>query len=69
MEPMALAGEGGRIRSLPRFLSETVWDEEQRRWNAHHLVADECGEPDGVLMCDASAFGTKGKDAAGVARQ
>ena len=25
--PMALAVEGGRIRSLQRFLSETVWDE------------------------------------------
>jgi hypothetical protein len=35
MEPMALAVEGSRIRSLQRFLSETVWDEEQMRWNYH----------------------------------
>jgi SRSO17 transposase len=27
IEPIALAVEGGRIRSLQRFLSETVWDE------------------------------------------
>ena len=33
IEPMALAVEGSRIRSLQRFLSETVWDEEQMRWN------------------------------------
>lgn len=41
IEPIALAVEGGRIRSLQRFLSETGWDEEQRRWNYHQLVADE----------------------------
>src|SRR5262244_3753767 len=69
IEPMALAVEGSRIRSLQRFLSETVWDEEQMRWNYHQLVADELGEPDGVLMFDASGFVKKGKDAAGVARQ
>jgi len=69
MEPMALAVEGGRSRSLQRFLSETVWDEEQRRWNSHQLVADELGEPDGVLRFDASGFVKKGKDSAGVARQ
>jgi SRSO17 transposase len=69
MEPIALAVEGGRIRSLQRFLSETVWDEGQRRWNYHQLVADEFGEADGVLMFDESAFVKKGKDSAGVARQ
>ena len=69
IEPMALAVEGGRVRSLQRFLSETVWDEEQMRWNYHQLVADELGEPDGVLMFDESAFVKKGKDSAGVARQ
>jgi len=69
IEPMALAGEGGRIRSLQRFLSETVWDEEQMRWNYHQLVADAFGEPDGVLMFDESALVKKGKASAGVARQ
>jgi SRSO17 transposase len=69
IEPMALAAEGSRIRSLQRFLSETVWDEEQMRWNYHQLVADELGEPDGVLMFDESGFVKKGKDSAGVARQ
>ena len=69
IEPMALAVEGSSIRSLQRFLSETVWDEEQMRWNYHQLVADELGEPDGVLRFDASGFVKKGKDSAGVARQ
>src|SRR5262245_52796231 len=39
--PRALAVEGRRVRSLHRFRSETVWDEEPRRWNSHQLVADE----------------------------
>ena len=69
MEPMALAVEGGRVRSLQRFPSETVWDEEQMRWNYHQLVADEFGEPEGVLMFEAAAFFNKGQDSAGVARQ
>jgi SRSO17 transposase len=69
IEPIALAVEGSRIRSLQRFLSETVWDEEQMRWNYHQLVADELGEPDGVLMFDESGFVKKGTDSAGVARQ
>src|SRR5690349_21016244 len=69
LEPIALAVEGSRIRSLQRLLSETVWDEEQMRWNYHQLMADELGEPDGVLMFDESGFVKKGKDSAGVARQ
>jgi SRSO17 transposase len=69
LEPMALAVEGSRSRSLHRFLSETVWDEEQRRWHSHQLVADELGEPEGVLRFDASGLVKKGNDSAGVARQ
>src|SRR5262245_19102187 len=68
LEPLALAMEGRSIRSLQRCLSETVWDEEQMRWNYHQLVADELGEPDGVLRFEASGFVKKGNDAAGVAR-
>jgi SRSO17 transposase len=69
IEPMARAVEGGRIRSLQRFLSETVWDEEQLRWHYHQLVAEALGEPEGVLLFDASGFVKKGKASAGVARQ
>jgi len=39
------------------------------RWNYHQLVAEELGEPDGVLMFDESGFVKKGNDSAGVARQ
>jgi len=69
IEPMALQVEGGTIRGLQRFLSDSVWDEEQMRWNYHQLVAEEMGDPDGVLMFDETGFVKKGTDSVGVARQ
>src|ERR671933_570030 len=69
IEPMALHVEGGTIRGLQRFMSDVVWDEDQMRWNYHQLVAEEMGDPDGVLMFDETGFVKKGKDSVGVARQ
>jgi SRSO17 transposase len=69
IEPRALQVEGGCIRGMQRFISDAVWDEEQMQWNYHHLVADEMGDPDGVLMFDETGFVKKGKDSVGVARQ
>jgi SRSO17 transposase len=69
IEPIALQVEGGTIRGLQRFISDVYWDEEQRRWNYHQLVADAMGEPDGVLMFDETGCVKKGKDSVGVARQ
>ena len=66
---MALRIEGGTIRGMQRFISDGVWDEAQMLWNYHHLVADEMGDPDGVLMFDESGFVKKGTDSAGVTRQ
>jgi SRSO17 transposase len=69
IEPMALQVEGGTIRGLQRFISDVKWDEKQMVWNYHQLVADEMGEPDGVLMFDESGFVKKGQDSVGGARQ
>jgi SRSO17 transposase len=69
IEPMALQVEGSTIRGMQRFISDVRWDEEQIVWNYHQLVADELGEPDGVLMFDESGFVKKGQDSVGVARQ
>jgi SRSO17 transposase len=68
IEPMALQVEGGTIRGLQRFISDVHWDEEHMRWNYHQLVADELGDPEGVLMFDETGFGKKGTDSVGVAR-
>src|SRR5437588_3895664 len=69
IEPMALQVGGGTIRGLQRFISDVRWDEEQMVWNYHQLVAEEMGDPDGVLMFDETGFVKKGKDSVGVARQ
>jgi SRSO17 transposase len=69
IEPMALHVEGGTVRGLQRFISDVHWDEEQMRWNYHQLVADEMGDPEGVLMFDETGFVKKGQDSVGVARQ
>jgi SRSO17 transposase len=68
IEPMALQVEGSTIRGMQRFISDGLWDEEQMRWNYHQLVADELGDPEGVLMFDETGFVKKGKDSVGVAR-
>jgi len=69
IEPIALRVPGGSVRGLQRFLSEVPWDEEHMRWTYHQLVAEEMGEPDGVLMFDETGFVKKGTDSVGVARQ
>ena len=69
IEPMALHIEGGTIRGMQRFISDVHWDEEQMRWNYHQLVAEEMGEPDGLLMFDETGFVKKGTASVGVARQ
>lgn len=69
IEPMALHVAGGTIRGLQRFISDVRWDEEQMLWNYHQLVAEELGDPEGILMFDETGFVKKGQDSVGVARQ
>jgi SRSO17 transposase len=69
IEPMALQVAGGTIRGMQRFISDVRWDEEQMVWNYHQLVAEEMGDPEGVLMFDETGFVKKGTDSVGVARQ
>ena len=69
IEPMALEVEGGNIRGMQRFISDVTWDEEHMLWTYHHLVAEDLGDPSGVVMFDETGFVKKGKESAGVARQ
>jgi SRSO17 transposase len=68
-EPMALRVAGGTIRGLQRCISAGVWDEEPMVWPDHQRVAEEMGDPEGVLMVDETGFVKKGQDSVGVARQ
>jgi SRSO17 transposase len=69
IEPMARHVDGGNIRGMQRCMSDDVWDEDTMRETYHDLVANEMGEPDGVLIVDESGFVKKGQDSVGVARQ
>ena len=69
IEPMALQVAGGTLRGMQRFISAISWDEDQMVWNYHQLVADDLGEPEGVLLFDETGFVKKGADSVGVARQ
>ena len=69
IEPMALHVVGGNLRGMQRCMSDDVWDAALMCQTYHGLLADEMGDPDGVLMLDESGFVKKGKDSVGVARQ
>ncbi len=69
IEPMALEVEGGNIRGMQRFISDVTWDEEHMLWVYHHQVAEDLGDPSGVVMFDESGFVKKGNESVGVARQ
>src|SRR6266446_5644257 len=69
IEPMARHVDGGNVRGMQRCMSDDVWDEDTMRVTYHDLVANEMGEPDGVLIIDESGFVKKGQDSVGVARQ
>jgi SRSO17 transposase len=69
IEPIALQVEGGNVRGMQRCLSDVVWDEAQMLRTYHRLVAEDLGDPYGVLIFGETSFPKKGKDSAGVARQ
>jgi SRSO17 transposase len=69
IEPIALHTEATSVRAMQRGMSDAPWDEERMLQIYHQVVADEMGEPDGVLILDESGFRKKGKDSVGVARQ
>jgi SRSO17 transposase len=69
IESIALEVEVGNIRAMQRLISDASWDEDQMRWTYHHLVNDDLGDPEGVVMFDESGLPKKGQDSVGVARQ
>lgn len=69
IEPIALAVEGGNVRSLQRFITNVPWDDEKMNRKYHILINEDMGDPNGVVIFDESAFVKKGNDSVGVARQ
>ena len=69
IEPMALPVAGGKVRAMQRLVSDALWDEDAMLETYHHLVQEEMGEADGVVIVDETGFPKKGQDSVGVARQ
>ena len=69
IEPIALNIQGGNVRSMQRFVSDVVWNETRLLHQYHHIVNEDIGDSNGVLIFDESGFAKKGDDSAGVAKQ
>jgi SRSO17 transposase len=69
IEPIALAIQGGNVRGMQHFASDTIWDEEQMIHTYRNLVNVDLGHPDGALIFDESGFEKKGNESVGVGRQ
>ena len=69
IEPMALTVSGGNVRSMQRFISDTIWEDDKIDFMFRSLVAEDLGDPSGALIFDESSFVKKGDHSAGVTRQ
>lgn len=69
IEPIALNVEGGKVRSMQRLISDTVWDEEKLLFKYRNMVKEDMGDPNGIVIFDESGFAKKGDDSVGIAKQ
>jgi SRSO17 transposase len=69
IEPMALHVDGGDVRSMQRFISDAVWNDDKILKRHHENISEEMGDKESVLIFDESGFVKKGDDSAGVKRQ
>jgi SRSO17 transposase len=67
-EPIAYAADRTR-KPVQHFVGAGKWDDEAVMAELRRHVAEEIGDPDGVLVVDGSGFPKKGNDSCGVARQ
>jgi SRSO17 transposase len=69
IEPIALNVQEGKVRSMQRFISDVVWDEQQILRMYRSMVREDMGDRNGVLIFDETGFIKKGDDSVGVAKQ
>jgi SRSO17 transposase len=69
IEPIALAVKDGNIRAMQHFVSDVIWDDEKILHKYRNMVADDLGDPNGVLIFDETSFPKKGDDSIGVGKQ
>lgn len=69
IEPIAISVSDGQVRSMQRFVSDVVWDENKILSSYRSMVGEDLGEPNGVLIFDETGFVKKGDNSAGVGKQ
>jgi SRSO17 transposase len=67
-EPIAIQA-GHTRKPVQHFVGAGLWDDEAVMAELRRHVADELGDPEGVLVVDSSGFPKKGTASCGVARQ
>ena len=67
-EPIAYAADRER-KPVQHFVGAGKWDDDAVMAELRRHVAEEIGEPDGVLIVDGSGFPKKGTESCGVGRQ
>jgi len=68
VEPIARQA-GIPRKNLQMVVGQGAWDDQAVTSEMRRHVAEELGEPDGVIVLDPSGFPKKGRDSCGVARQ
>jgi SRSO17 transposase len=68
LEPIATAN-GVHRRPLQQFVGNGQWSDEPVREKACEMIAEELGDPNGVLIVDGSGFQKWGTESVGVQRQ
>ncbi len=69
VENIAEALPGGVVRSLQKFIAQARWRDDTILTEFQQHVADEWGDPDGVVNADETGFPKKGTKSVGVKRQ
>lgn len=69
IEPIALSVKDGKIRAMQHFVSRVIWEDEKIIYKYRNMVADDLGDPHGVLIFDETGFPKKGDDSIGVGKQ
>ena len=65
-----IANQAGQPRKpVQKFVGAGKWDDEAVMRQLRRHVAEELGDPDGILVVDNSGFAKKGTESCGVARQ
>jgi len=69
IEPIALAVTDGNVRAMQRFVSDTLWDDDNMIIKYRYLANDDLGSSNGAIIFDETSFVKKGDDSVGVGRQ